>query len=51
MVAFLADTEVNCQVQGGTGVEWAGVEWNYSRIEGFDNKMRNNLGLSSCAVP
>jgi len=27
------------------------VEWNYSGIEGFDNKMRNNLGLSSCAVP
>jgi len=31
--------------------EWAGVEWNYSGIERFDNKMRNNLGLSSCAVP
>ena len=27
------------------------MEWNYSGIEGFDNKMRNNLGLSSCAVP
>jgi len=27
------------------------VEWNYSGIEGFDNKMKNNLGLSSCAVP
>jgi len=27
------------------------VEWNYSGIEGFDNKMGNNLGLSSCAVP
>ena len=26
------------------------MEWNYSRIEGFDNKIRNNLGLSSCAV-
>jgi len=37
--------------RGGTGAEWAGVEWNYSGIEGFDNKMRNNLGLSSCAVP
>jgi len=31
--------------------EWAGVEWDYSRIEGFDNKIENNLGLSSCAVP
>jgi len=40
-----------CQVRGRTGTEWAGVEWNYSGIEGFDNKMRNNLGLSSCAVP
>jgi len=27
------------------------VEWNYSGIEGFDNKIRNNLGISSCAVP
>jgi len=27
------------------------VEWNYSGIKGFDNKMGNNLGLSSCAVP
>ena len=27
------------------------MEWNYSGIEGFDNKMGNNLGLSSCAVP
>jgi len=27
------------------------VEWNYSRIEGFDNKMGNNLGLSLCTVP
>jgi len=27
------------------------VEWNYSGIEGFDNKMGNNLGLSSCTVP
>jgi len=34
-----------------SGTEWAGVEWNYSGIEGFDNKMGNNLGLSSCAVP
>ena len=34
-----------------SGSEWAGVEWNYSGIEGFDNKMGNNLGLSSCAVP
>jgi len=33
------------------GLEWAGVEWNYSGIEGFDNKMGNNLGLSSCTVP
>jgi len=32
-------------------VEWAGVKWNYSGIEGFDNKMENNLGLSSYAVP
>jgi len=31
--------------------EWAGVEWNHSGVEGFDNKMENNLGLSSCAVP
>jgi len=31
-------------------VKWAEVEWNYSGIEGFDNKMRNNLGLSLCAV-
>jgi len=31
--------------------EWARVEWNYSGIEGFDNKMGNNLGLSSCAAP
>jgi len=28
-----------------------GVEWNYSGIEGFDNKMENNLSLSSCVVP
>jgi len=34
-----------------SGLEWARVEWNYSGIEGFDNKMGNNLGLSSCAVP
>ena len=27
------------------------MEWNYSGIEGFDNKMGNNFGLSSCAVP
>jgi len=27
------------------------VEWNYYGIKGFDNKMRNNLGLSLCAVP
>jgi len=32
-------------------MEWAGVEWNYSGVEGFDNKMGNNLSLSSCAVP
>ena len=31
--------------------EWARVEWNHSGVEGFDNKMGNNLGLSSCAVP
>jgi len=34
-----------------SGSEWARVEWNYSGIEGFDNKMGNNLGLSLCAVP
>jgi len=34
-----------------SGSEWAGVEWNYSKIEGFDNKTGNNLGLSLCAVP
>jgi len=34
-----------------SGLEWTRVEWNYSGIEGFDNKMGNNLGLSSCAVP
>jgi len=34
-----------------SGSEWAGVEWDYSGIEGFDNKIGNNLGLSSCAVP
>jgi len=45
------NTRVICQVRGRTGAEWAGVKWNYSGIEGFDNKMRNNLGLSSCAVP
>jgi len=27
------------------------VEWNYSGIERIDNKMRNNLGLSLCAMP
>jgi len=32
-------------------LEWTRVEWNYSGIEGFDNKMGNNLGLNSCAVP
>jgi len=32
-------------------MEWARVEWNYFGIEGFDNKMGNNLGLSSCAMP
>jgi len=32
-------------------VEWVGVEWDHSRIEGFDNKLGNNLGLSLCAVP
>jgi len=31
--------------------EWPRVEWNYSGIEGFDNKMENNLGLSLCTVP
>jgi len=33
---------------GRSGPEWSGItpEW-----MGFDNKMRNNLGLSSCAVP
>jgi len=40
-----------CQVRSGagrSGLEWSGItpEW-----MGFDNKMRNNLGLSSCAVP
>jgi len=40
-----------CQVRGGTEAEWARVEWNYSGIEGFDNKIKNNLGLSLCAVP
>jgi len=34
-----------------SGSEWAGVEWNYSGIEGFDNKIGNKLGLSLCAVP
>jgi len=28
-------TGLSCQVRGGTGVEWAGVEWNYSGIEGI----------------
>jgi len=32
-------------------MEWARVEWNHSEVEGFDNKIGNNLGLSSCAVP
>jgi len=27
------------------------VKWNHSGIEGFDNKIGNNLGLSLCAVP
>jgi len=33
--------------------EWSGLEWSGITPEwmGFDNKMRNNLGLSSCAVP
>jgi len=40
-----------CQVRSGVGrsrLEWSGItlEW-----IGFDNKMRNNLGLSLCAVP
>jgi len=48
---FIQDFSTICQVQGRTGAEWARVEWNYSGIEGFDHKMRNNLGLSSCAVP
>jgi len=26
--------------------EWSDLEW-----RGVDNKMRNNLGLSSCAMP
>jgi len=39
------------QVWGGTGAEWAGVEWNYSGMDGFWQQNRNNLGLSSCAVP
>jgi len=42
--------EMECQVWGRTRTEWARVEWNYSGIEGIDNKMGNNLGLSSCAV-
>ena len=34
------------------GVEWPGVKWNYSRVEGsWQQKWGNNLGLSSCAVP
>ena len=34
------------------GAEWPGVERSYSRIEGiWQQKWRNNLGLSSCAVP
>ena len=24
-------------------MEWAGVEWNYSGIEGFDNKVETTL--------
>jgi len=33
--------------QGWSGPEWGGItpEW-----MGFDNKMENNLGLSSCTV-
>ena len=27
------------------------MEWNYSGVEGIDNKMGDNLGLSSCTVP
>ena len=32
------------------GVTWSGVELPWSRRE-LTTKMRNNLGLSSCAVP
>jgi len=32
-------------------MEWPGVGWNYSGVKGFDNKIGNNLGLSSCTVP
>jgi len=28
------DEYITCQVQGGTGVEWARVEWNYSGMDG-----------------
>jgi len=29
-----------------SGSEWAGVEWNYSGIERFDNKIRTTLALA-----
>jgi len=28
-----------CQVRGGTGAEWAEVEWNCSGMDGIDNKI------------
>jgi len=36
---FLVDYTIlkgmyQCQVRGGTGAEWAGVEWNYSGMDG-----------------
>jgi len=39
------------QVRGGAGAEWARVKWNYSRMDGVWQQIRNYLGLSSCAVP
>jgi len=37
----------------GAEQEWSRPEWSGITPEwmGFDNKIRNNLGLSSCAVP
>ena len=40
-----------CQVPCGAGAEWPRVEQSCSRIEGgWQPKVRNNLGLSLCAV-